>query len=108
SSSRRHTRSKRDWSSDVCSSDLPGPQTYHPGRIFTPAQALEGLTFGPAVAGDFGDGVGELAPGGPANLVVLDVDPFADHSDRLLNARVLTTIVDGAAVWSDPDSPQQM
>src|SRR5699024_11308864 len=25
SSRRRHTRSKRDWSSDVCSSDLPGP-----------------------------------------------------------------------------------
>src|SRR5699024_5063952 len=85
----------------------PGPHTYHPERIVTPAQALEGLTFGPAVAGGFGDGVGELAPGGPANLVVLDVDPFADHSDRLLNARVLTTIVDGAAVWSDPDSPQQ-
>src|SRR5207249_7756189 len=28
SSRRRHTRSKRDWSSDVCSSDLP----YHRGR----------------------------------------------------------------------------
>src|SRR5207249_9988493 len=26
SSRRRHTRSKRDWSSDVCSSDLPGGQ----------------------------------------------------------------------------------
>src|SRR5699024_11850524 len=25
SSRRRHTRSKRDWSSDVCSSDLPIP-----------------------------------------------------------------------------------
>src|SRR5437868_14766755 len=25
SSRRRHTRSKRDWSSDVCSSDLPTP-----------------------------------------------------------------------------------
>src|SRR6266704_3938327 len=25
SSRRRHTRSKRDWSSDVCSSDLDGP-----------------------------------------------------------------------------------
>src|SRR5699024_12010967 len=25
SSRRRHTRSKRDWSSDVCSSDLPFP-----------------------------------------------------------------------------------
>src|SRR5699024_11952742 len=30
SSRRRHTRSKRDWSSDVCSSDLPiyGGQAY--------------------------------------------------------------------------------
>src|SRR5699024_10346538 len=27
-SRRRHTRSKRDWSSDVCSSDLLGPQPY--------------------------------------------------------------------------------
>src|SRR5699024_11261393 len=27
SSRRRHTRSKRDWSSDVCSSDLPGGGT---------------------------------------------------------------------------------
>src|SRR6266513_3111811 len=34
SSRRRHTRSKRDWSSDVCSSDLdPGPkQRRHEGR----------------------------------------------------------------------------
>src|SRR5699024_11230564 len=28
SSRRRHTRSKRDWSSDVCSSDLDYYQTY--------------------------------------------------------------------------------
>src|SRR5699024_11586133 len=27
SSSRRHTRSNRDWSSDVCSSDLPDPSS---------------------------------------------------------------------------------
>src|SRR5437868_10364682 len=31
SSRRRHTRSKRDWSSDVCSSDLGGEK--HPGRF---------------------------------------------------------------------------
>src|SRR5699024_11868729 len=31
SSRRRHTRSKRDWSSDVCSSDL----TFHGGGIVT-------------------------------------------------------------------------
>src|SRR6267378_882273 len=29
SSRRRHTRSLRDWSSDVCSSDLPVPRTNH-------------------------------------------------------------------------------
>src|SRR5699024_11229198 len=29
SSRRRHTRSKRDWSSDVCSSDLPRPALAH-------------------------------------------------------------------------------
>src|SRR5207249_6389882 len=31
SSRRRHTRSKRDWSSDVCSSDLSTPRTSTPG-----------------------------------------------------------------------------
>src|SRR5690606_40167932 len=30
SSRRRHTRFSRDWSSDVCSSDLPGPATGDP------------------------------------------------------------------------------
>src|SRR5699024_11731255 len=35
SSRRRHTRSKRDWSSDVCSSDLPGlPRECHRSCIF--------------------------------------------------------------------------
>src|SRR5207249_11588497 len=29
SSRRRHTRSKRDWSSDVCSSDLSGTNAFH-------------------------------------------------------------------------------
>src|SRR5699024_11408778 len=29
SSRRRHTRSKRDWSSDVCSSDLSMPNNQH-------------------------------------------------------------------------------
>src|SRR5699024_11599399 len=30
SSRRRHTRSKRDWSSDVCSSDLKNNKTIYP------------------------------------------------------------------------------
>src|SRR5699024_11807101 len=32
SSRRRHTRSKRDWSSDVCSSDLSWPRPSPPSR----------------------------------------------------------------------------
>src|SRR5207249_9620220 len=42
SSRRRHTRSKRDWSSDVCSSDLhPGPTPCLPawiGRAWRPGR----------------------------------------------------------------------
>src|SRR5699024_11891082 len=33
SSRRRHTRSKRDWSSDVCSSDLGRPCGSYPRRV---------------------------------------------------------------------------
>src|SRR5207249_8811518 len=35
SSRRRHTRSKRDWSSDVCSSDLVRKQTITLGGAFS-------------------------------------------------------------------------
>src|SRR5699024_9319421 len=31
----RHTRSKRDWSSDVCSSDLCGSASTYPGHVST-------------------------------------------------------------------------
>src|SRR5699024_11578609 len=39
SSRRRHTRSKRDWSSDVCSSDLP-PVNIKSGDIGGPSAGL--------------------------------------------------------------------
>src|SRR5699024_12049215 len=38
SSRRRHTRSKRDWSSDVCSSDLLFFLATNKGRVFTKKQ----------------------------------------------------------------------
>src|SRR5699024_11644958 len=52
SSRRRHTRSKRDWSSDVCSSDLE------------PFQDADGVTVGTVVRAD--------GPGGGRLVVVLD------------------------------------
>src|SRR5437868_12446121 len=49
SSRRRHTRSKRDWSSDVCSSDLVVTADIH-SRTLTPGRVA--CEFG----GLFGDG----------------------------------------------------
>src|SRR5437868_13105037 len=49
SSRRRHTRSKRDWSSDVCSSDLPHGEPHAPARLVGwlshPPQLLQATTL---------------------------------------------------------------
>src|SRR5207249_8828234 len=42
SSRRRHTRSKRDWSSDVCSSDLVGEAGYGPAAQALLAEFFQG------------------------------------------------------------------
>src|SRR5437899_3798837 len=39
SSRRRHTRCLSDWSSDVCSSDLPGPLVVAAGHLIEHARA---------------------------------------------------------------------
>src|SRR5579885_3724208 len=49
SSRRRHTRSKRDWSSDVCSSDLAGPKRRAPAaRLARLAALAQGPAWPPA------------------------------------------------------------
>src|SRR5207249_9721920 len=47
SSRRRHTRSKRDWSSDVCSSDLPDGGEFFFDEVegFFPGDLYEGVVF---------------------------------------------------------------
>src|SRR5699024_12227879 len=48
SSRRRHTRSKRDWSSDVCSSDLGRRRFIILGLIgLIPATLLQGIVVAP-------------------------------------------------------------
>src|SRR5690606_40326156 len=42
SSRRRHTRFSRDWSSDVCSSDLPAPPVGGTGRSIASVGILPG------------------------------------------------------------------
>src|SRR5207249_7001822 len=47
SSKRRHTRSKRDWSSDVCSSDLTSCMACLPGKcLFPPRRCQRRKVFG--------------------------------------------------------------
>src|SRR5438067_11330123 len=58
SSRRRHTRSKRDWSSDVCSSDI-GRDRGRAGAFVQERDLAEGVAGahgppGPAVDGDLG------------------------------------------------------
>src|SRR5699024_11799377 len=53
SSIRRHTRSKRDWSSDVCSSDLNRfAATFAPGSVIKPVTGAIGLKNGTIKHGD--------------------------------------------------------
>src|SRR5699024_11713189 len=62
SSRRRHTRSKRDWSSDVCSSDLcPGPASTGHLEPVLRADAAGGQGAGDDGAGP-GDGEGAVHP----------------------------------------------
>ncbi|MGI8393271.1 amidohydrolase [Leucobacter sp. W1038] len=68
---------------------------YHPERVFTPADALEAMTFGGAWATGLENEVGTLAPGTRANFAVLDLNPFTDDPDRLVGTRVRLTVVDG-------------
>src|SRR5207247_5682335 len=90
SSRRRHTRSTRDWSSDVCSSDLldddafPDPHwlTYLAATFMSTAHAGVG---GPNIAPP-GDGPTPAcvacAPGGPVHVLLTDREEIGRASCR--------------------------
>src|SRR3989440_1090535 len=98
SSRRRHTRSDRDWSSDVCSSDLvtfavtPGGTGYWLG-------ALDGGLFGygsvtrAVSASSAVDGSGQYRIGVPAGQYVVVVAATVDG--RSLRAQTSVTVSDG-------------
>ncbi|MBC9955106.1 amidohydrolase [Leucobacter sp. cx-42] len=75
---------------------LPG---YHPERAFTPGDALQGLTHGPAYAASQDTDHGTIAAGKRANIAVLSVNPFTDDPETLRTAQVLLTLVDGEVAY---------
>ncbi|GLY31638.1 amidohydrolase family protein [Kineosporia sp. NBRC 101731] len=63
-----------------------------PAQAITPAEALTLFTTGAAaITGTRG----HLSPGGPADLVALDVNPLTCDDEELRQGQVLTTLVDG-------------
>src|SRR2546422_5179045 len=74
SSRRRHTRCSRDWSSDVCSSDLrrEGPQLADPAAV-TPEEGASSREL----ARQLEAAVGELPPKQRAALLLSRVDGLA-------------------------------
>src|SRR5215475_6812139 len=99
SSRRRHTRFSRDWSSDVCSSDLAGGTQRLP-RVVGPQRALSMIVSGDPIGADeaLANGLidqivdGDLAAGGVAFAEkVLDekrpLKKIRDLSDKIAPAR---------------------
>src|SRR6266852_7454667 len=79
SSRRRHTRCYRDWSSDVCSSDLPGETVFLGGRRLC-AAAARGVGGGEDAGAGRDRGTGLPGEGGrvgrphPSALVLFTAD----------------------------------
>lgn len=75
------------------------------GRICAPAEALTRYesvaTFTSAAGSACGRGrqIGRLVPGGPADFVVLDDDPFACPTDQIAQIGVRSTVIDGIERW---------
>jgi predicted amidohydrolase YtcJ len=87
------------------SPDHPSGEEREP---FLPEQALDletafaAYTSGSAWVNrrDEVDGAGVLAPGAAADLVVLDRDPFVAPAEEIGSTRVVSTWIDGEAVFS--------
>src|SRR5690606_40952587 len=80
-SRRRHTRFSRDWSSDVCSSDLPTLQIQTVEDVRRAISAVDRGVFGvtPVRSGDASGGVEDpaVAVSASATQAVLQPDPAA-------------------------------
>jgi predicted amidohydrolase YtcJ len=86
----------------VTRQDLQGqpPGGFLPGERLTVAEAIEGLAVTPALIAGRG-GPGGIRPGAPADLTIVDRDPFGLAPERLAGVRTRRTVVDGREVWSN-------
>ena len=76
-----------------------GKQSYFPEQKLTMDQALTAYTAGPAYAEFEEKEKGRLEPGMLADFIVLDHDPAATAPEKLINIKVLRTVVGGKTVY---------
>lgn len=73
---------------------------YQPQRVFTPADAVEALTLGPAFATRRDNELGRIAAGYRANVTVWAANPLVDSPEALLDSTAALTLVDGDIAFS--------
>jgi hypothetical protein len=79
------------------------PEGWRPEQCVTVEEALAAYTTGSAFASGQENEAGCLAPGNPADLIVLDRDPMAMPLAELASIRVRATMIEGVWVWQAPD-----
>ena len=72
---------------------------YNPERVFSPEQALEAFTLGPAWAARRDGEFGRIASGYRATFVVWDANPVTDDPATLLDKSAALTVVDGEVAF---------
>lgn len=75
---------------------------WFPAERMTREEALMSLTLWPAYAAFMEDVAGSLSPGKYADFVVLDQDIMTCGADRILETKVVTTVLGGEAVYTQP------
>lgn len=74
-------------------------KTRFPGERLTRKEALKGMTYDAAYASFREQDLGSLSPGKLADFVVLDTDIMTVEPARILDAKVMATIVDGRIAY---------
>lgn len=74
---------------------------WHPREALTLKEAIRAYTINPAYASHEESIKGSIAPGKLADLVVLSTDIMKGRAARLLEAKVVVTILDGRIIFEE-------
>ena len=84
-----------------------GREPFFPEQRMTRQEALHSYTMGAAHAAFEEDLKGSLTPGKLADIVVLDRDLLSVAEEKVLDTRVVYTIVGGKVVYQREDRPEK-